>query len=87
MAALAAAPWRASGRSMARPFLVQPDVVGLKYNGCTWNKIASTLDLESPTGLGFLYSKDKKYATDDRCRCLAGPGSTPKEARTRLGAL
>uniref|UniRef100_A0A8C9ELD9 Carboxypeptidase n=1 Tax=Pavo cristatus TaxID=9049 RepID=A0A8C9ELD9_PAVCR len=47
------------------PFLVQPDGVTLKYNDYAWNKIANMLYLESPAGVGFSYSEDKKYATND----------------------
>ncbi|XP_035423071.1 lysosomal protective protein isoform X2 [Cygnus atratus] len=47
------------------PFLVQPDGVSLKYNDYAWNKIANMLYLESPAGVGFSYSEDKKYATND----------------------
>uniref|UniRef100_A0A672TYZ3 Carboxypeptidase n=1 Tax=Strigops habroptila TaxID=2489341 RepID=A0A672TYZ3_STRHB len=47
------------------PFLVQPDGVTLKYNDYAWNKIANVLYLESPAGVGFSYSDDKKYATND----------------------
>uniref|UniRef100_A0A8B9CV50 Carboxypeptidase n=1 Tax=Anser brachyrhynchus TaxID=132585 RepID=A0A8B9CV50_9AVES len=45
--------------------LVQPDGVSLKYNDYAWNKIANMLYLESPAGVGFSYSEDKKYATND----------------------
>uniref|UniRef100_A0A8B9ZWL3 Carboxypeptidase n=1 Tax=Anas zonorhyncha TaxID=75864 RepID=A0A8B9ZWL3_9AVES len=47
------------------PFLVQPDGVSLKYNEYAWNKVANMLYLESPAGVGFSYSDDKKYATND----------------------
>ncbi|KAM7091030.1 lysosomal protective protein isoform 1-T1 [Ciconia maguari] len=47
------------------PFLIQPDGVTLKYNDYAWNKIANVLYLESPAGVGFSYSEDKKYATND----------------------
>ncbi|XP_041904753.1 lysosomal protective protein [Corvus kubaryi] len=47
------------------PFLIQPDGVTLKYNEYTWNKIANILYVESPAGVGFSYSDDKKYGTND----------------------
>uniref|UniRef100_A0A8C0U8Y8 Carboxypeptidase n=1 Tax=Cyanistes caeruleus TaxID=156563 RepID=A0A8C0U8Y8_CYACU len=47
------------------PFLIQPDGVTLKYNEYAWNKIANILYVESPAGVGFSYSDDKKYATND----------------------
>uniref|UniRef100_U3KQU6 Carboxypeptidase n=1 Tax=Homo sapiens TaxID=9606 RepID=U3KQU6_HUMAN len=47
------------------PFLVQPDGVTLEYNPYSWNLIANVLYLESPAGVGFSYSDDKFYATND----------------------
>ncbi|NXQ12550.1 PPGB protein, partial [Peucedramus taeniatus] len=47
------------------PFLIQPDGVTLKYNEYAWNKIANILYVESPAGVGFSYSDDKKYGTND----------------------
>ncbi|XP_040890602.1 lysosomal protective protein isoform X2 [Toxotes jaculatrix] len=47
------------------PFLIQDDGVTLQYNPYAWNKIASVLYLESPVGVGFSYSDDKNYSTND----------------------
>ncbi|MEQ2284006.1 hypothetical protein AMECASPLE_017264, partial [Ameca splendens] len=47
------------------PFLIQDDGVTLQYNQYSWNKIANMLYLESPVGVGFSYSDNKKYATND----------------------
>uniref|UniRef100_A0A8C9DHM0 Carboxypeptidase n=1 Tax=Prolemur simus TaxID=1328070 RepID=A0A8C9DHM0_PROSS len=47
------------------PFLVQPDGVTLEYNPYSWNLIANMLYLETPAGVGFSYSDDKGYATND----------------------
>ncbi|XP_014744463.1 PREDICTED: lysosomal protective protein isoform X1 [Sturnus vulgaris] len=47
------------------PFLIQPDGVTLKYNEYAWNKIANILYVESPAGVGFSYSDDKNYGTND----------------------
>uniref|UniRef100_A0A8C5AKP5 Carboxypeptidase n=1 Tax=Gadus morhua TaxID=8049 RepID=A0A8C5AKP5_GADMO len=47
------------------PFLIQDDGVSLEYNPYSWNKISNMLYLESPVGVGFSYSKDKNYVTND----------------------
>uniref|UniRef100_A0AAY4EGQ9 Carboxypeptidase n=1 Tax=Denticeps clupeoides TaxID=299321 RepID=A0AAY4EGQ9_9TELE len=47
------------------PFLIQDDGVTLQYNPYSWNQIANMLYLESPAGVGFSYSDDKNYRTND----------------------
>ncbi|XP_031702447.1 lysosomal protective protein [Anarrhichthys ocellatus] len=47
------------------PFHVNDNGATLYENTFSWNKIANVLYLESPAGVGYSYSDDKKYATDD----------------------
>ncbi|KAK5873909.1 hypothetical protein PBY51_018909 [Eleginops maclovinus] len=47
------------------PFHVEDDGATLYENPSSWNKIANVLYLESPAGVGYSYSDNKKYATDD----------------------
>lgn len=47
------------------PFHVNENGDTLYENPFSWNKIANILYLESPAGVGYSYSDDKNYATDD----------------------
>ncbi|XP_030621513.1 lysosomal protective protein isoform X2 [Chanos chanos] len=47
------------------PFHVNNDGATLYENEFSWNKIANVLYLESPAGVGYSYSDDKQYATND----------------------
>uniref|UniRef100_A0A1A7XN05 Carboxypeptidase n=1 Tax=Iconisemion striatum TaxID=60296 RepID=A0A1A7XN05_9TELE len=47
------------------PFHVNNDGATLYENVFSWNKYANMLYLESPAGVGYSYSDDQKYETDD----------------------
>ncbi|KAK7487194.1 hypothetical protein BaRGS_00021546 [Batillaria attramentaria] len=47
------------------PYRVQEDGLTLEYNPQSWNSVANMLYLEAPAGVGFSYSDDKNYTTDD----------------------
>uniref|UniRef100_UPI00358F43DC lysosomal protective protein-like isoform X1 n=2 Tax=Myxine glutinosa TaxID=7769 RepID=UPI00358F43DC len=47
------------------PYLVQPDGVTLVYNPYAWNMVSNVLYIEAPAGVGFSYSHDASYATND----------------------
>ncbi|XP_035389366.1 lysosomal protective protein [Electrophorus electricus] len=47
------------------PFHVNDDGATLYKNEFSWNRIANMLYLESPAGVGYSYSDDKQYATND----------------------
>ncbi|KAM9366867.1 lysosomal protective protein [Symphorus nematophorus] len=47
------------------PFHVNDNGATLYENPFSWNKIANVLYVESPAGVGYSYSDDKNYATDD----------------------
>lgn len=46
------------------PFTIQTDG-SLEYNPYSWNQVANIIYLESPAGVGYSYSDDEDYATDD----------------------
>lgn len=47
------------------PTQVKDDGTTLEENGFSWNKVANVLYLESPAGVGYSYSDDRNYTTDD----------------------
>ncbi|CAH1270156.1 CTSA [Branchiostoma lanceolatum] len=47
------------------PFRIQDDGFSVNYNDYSWNKEANVLYLESPAGVGFSYSDDQNYTTND----------------------
>lgn len=47
------------------PCQVNDDGTTLYENVYSWNKIANVVYIESPAGVGYSYSDDKKYATND----------------------
>ncbi|KAI2662412.1 Lysosomal protective protein [Labeo rohita] len=47
------------------PFHVNDNGATLYENEFSWNKIANVLYLESPAGVGYSYSDDQKYQTND----------------------
>lgn len=47
------------------PFHVNDDGATLYENPFSWNKLANVLYIESPAGVGYSYSDDKNYATND----------------------
>ncbi|MBN3317875.1 PPGB protein, partial [Atractosteus spatula] len=47
------------------PFHVTDDGATLYLNDYSWNKVANVLYLESPAGVGYSYSDDKDYRTND----------------------
>ncbi|KAJ7986176.1 hypothetical protein DPEC_G00348060 [Dallia pectoralis] len=47
------------------PFHVNDDGETLYENTFSWNRIANVLYLESPVGVGYSYSDDQTYKTDD----------------------
>lgn len=47
------------------PFRIAKDGSGVTYNPYSWNDKANMLYLEAPAGVGYSYSDDKNYTTDD----------------------
>ncbi|XP_005102722.2 lysosomal protective protein-like [Aplysia californica] len=47
------------------PFTIQPDGKTLVANPSSWNTLTNVIYLEAPAGVGYSYSKDKDYRTDD----------------------
>ena len=62
------------------PSQVKDDGATLYENTVSWNKIANVLYLESPSGVGYSYSEDHKYATnDDQVSSACGTNSNSSE--------
>lgn len=47
------------------PFRIAKDGSGVTLNKYSWNNVANMLYLEAPAGVGYSYSDDKNYTTDD----------------------
>ncbi|KAK6020966.1 serine carboxypeptidase, partial [Ostertagia ostertagi] len=47
------------------PFMTNDDGATLKTNPYSWNKYASVLTMDAPSGVGYSYTADGKIATDD----------------------
>ncbi|XP_064639878.1 lysosomal protective protein-like isoform X2 [Lineus longissimus] len=47
------------------PFKLSDDGATLQYNKYSWNSVANVLYIEAPAGVGYSYSEDKNYKTDD----------------------
>ncbi|PVD27276.1 hypothetical protein C0Q70_12431 [Pomacea canaliculata] len=47
------------------PFRVQDDGATLLYNPFSWNNVANMIYLEAPAGVGYSYSDDGDYSTND----------------------
>ncbi|XP_060591546.1 lysosomal protective protein-like isoform X2 [Ruditapes philippinarum] len=47
------------------PFRIAKDGSGVTINKYSWNNVANMLYLEAPAGVGYSYSDDKNYTTDD----------------------
>lgn len=54
-----------AGYKLCFSLQVRDDGFTLYENPFSWNKVANVLYLESPAGVGYSYSDDKNYATDD----------------------